>query len=76
MSRDSWANFLSQRWQNFEGADNDQNNKPTVLKPAFSPILKTYKFFFLCTVFDKLDLSPRLIDLGKDDSKGCFVSWN
>ena len=39
-----------------------------------SPILKTYKFFFLCTVFNKLDLSPRLIDLGKDDSKGCFVS--
>lgn len=31
-----------------------------------SPILK-HEFFFLCTVFNKLDLL-------KDDSKGCFVS--
>ena len=40
----------------------------------FLSYFKTYEFFFLCTVFNKLDLSPLLKDLGKDDSKGCFVS--
>ena len=41
---------------------------------AFLSHILKHEFFFLCTVFNKLDLSPLLKDLGKDDSKGCFVS--